>query len=448
VTPDNPTQECSDPQIGALLVSYAFGTLRDIETERFEQHLLHCPACQRELEEAAPALEILAATREEFVLRAHDEKEDFESQYEQLARARREASQNVRPKNSESWIEALWSAVWGRKWMIGTVGVAAVAILFAIKRGPEFVPRPIVEKKAPMAVAPSTAQRMELPSIAPMASSDHIGEMQAKTEREIPSVHSMSELSKMRSATVPTLEDAPTTESAPPVAANESEAVIPESAADQITLSKEALSAIAAPESQSMDVSSKTLRMSDKSMPSADFKQIADIALGTFRPEQFMNLKPQAGIEPGIPSYNLERSPGKKSSGLAAGEVTTADTLFSQRRYDEARDQYEQRMKEDTTNAWLQMMVGVTSLAQGDYARAQTSLQHANALLPPGSRQDEVGLLLVRADLGAGRLDEAKNRLRQLAQGASDSSRKAAAQAAIVRIDSLESLPAPKPTPK
>jgi tetratricopeptide (TPR) repeat protein len=135
--------------------------------------------------------------------------------------------------------------------------------------------------------------------------------------------------------------------------------------------------------------------------------------------------------------------------GLTASEATNADTLFARRRFGEARDAYQQSLKDDSMNARLHVMVGVASLAQGDYARAKTSLQRAYELLPPGGAQrDDLGLLLARADLLAGLPDEAKNRLRQLAQGTSDSSMKVAAQTAIVKIDSMESLNVPKLIPK
>lgn len=63
--PEQPA--CTEVAAGALLLPYALGTLSAEETRQFEEHLLLCPACQRELEQAADLLQTLSVSREEIV---------------------------------------------------------------------------------------------------------------------------------------------------------------------------------------------------------------------------------------------------------------------------------------------------------------------------------------------------------------------------------------------
>jgi hypothetical protein len=425
VTPDKPTQECSDPRIGALLVSYALGTLPEKDAERFEHHLLHCPACQQEMEEAAPVLETLAATREQFVLRARKEKEDFESQFDRLNRDAKVGARKGRTAQPWSWIETIGTVLWGRKWMVAAVCAVAVAVLLVIRHGPESLPPPLVKNEIPEKLG-STPEP-------PMASSDYGAGQQPA-----------SKLLKERAAEISVAEKVQTVRADQPKKSEDSGAAAQHAGVQ----SEHAPPIAAAGEDQALTMSARSLQMTTPSFPPADLRQLAETALGTFHPEQYEYPSPANRAGSAAASSELARSPSAKLDQSVSREMAAADTLFARRRYGEARDLYERRWKEDSSDVRLQVMAGVASLAQGDDERAKTSLELAYTLLPEGAQKKDVGLLLTRADILAGRLKEARNRLQNFVGVENDPDLKRFAQSALAQIDSFENLHAPQPAPK
>jgi tetratricopeptide (TPR) repeat protein len=449
VTPEKPTQECSDPQIGALLVSYALGMLQETEAERFEHHLLHCSACQQELEESTPALETLASSREQFVVRAHKEKEDFESQFARLARDKQTVSRHGMSEKARGWIETIWTVLWGRKWVVGAAGAIAVLVLFGIRHGPESVSPPVVENAIPLKSWSSSRQTTGSVSDSQLASNDYGTELKPENQLDVSPAPAQVELNKKRMMDI-SAKTARTSEPEQPRKSEDTTAERMVGAAEQVA---EVQSEIAPPraagsEDQVLVPSAQYVQTSGRSFPPADLMQLAETALGTFDPEQYEYPSPtsKAGSSPAIPE--LARSLDGVAEESSADEVATADALFARRRYGEARDLYERKWKEDSTDVRLQVMAGVASLAQGDNERARTALELAYRRLPSGAQKDDVGLLLARADILAGRLNEARNRLQDFLGVASDPDRKEFAQRAIATMDSFENAHGPKQAPK
>ncbi len=74
------TIACNDVSMGALLLPYKFQTITRDECRSFEEHLLVCPACQRELNVAGSKLNEIAASRQEIARLARQESEPTRSQ--------------------------------------------------------------------------------------------------------------------------------------------------------------------------------------------------------------------------------------------------------------------------------------------------------------------------------------------------------------------------------
>jgi len=76
--------ECIAPEVGALITQYEMGQLSDEERNRFEEHLMDCDFCRRELEETLPTISTMRRHKAEIVQGLHDEGISFESLKERL----------------------------------------------------------------------------------------------------------------------------------------------------------------------------------------------------------------------------------------------------------------------------------------------------------------------------------------------------------------------------
>jgi len=71
--------ECRDPQVGELITQYEMGELSDEERDRFEEHLMDCDFCRRELEGMLPTISAMRSHRAEILKGLHEEGISFES---------------------------------------------------------------------------------------------------------------------------------------------------------------------------------------------------------------------------------------------------------------------------------------------------------------------------------------------------------------------------------
>ena len=444
--PDQSPHECNDPQLGALLISYALGTLNDAAAEKFEQHLLHCSSCQQELSEATPILETLAASREQLVQRAHEEQEDFESQYNRLIHIKEAAAEHAASGKPRRWMESIWTVVWGRRWIIGTAGAIAFAALFALRQPSEYIPStPKVE--TPSAVAPPAAMQLRAVPDSSLASQDYEVKRKAVSPQEIMSAPARPDVASKMAIPRPLADQLAVPMPEEPVIAAESHV-------DQTIPATEEMVAVPGEADQPMATSvlipeAELLQAAADTTSAGDFGRMADVALGNFDPYQyqFADQSTRGGRSAEASefrAYGVEKSAGKTRRDAGA----IADSLFADRRYDEAQIYYEREFTADSTDTRSRIMVGVTLFAKGQPERARTFLIPAYELLPQGTAKDDVGLLIARSDLLAGRLDDARNRLEQITQSASDPSRKTIALRAIGRLDSLRNRRPPPQMPE
>ncbi|MBU1985043.1 tetratricopeptide repeat protein, partial [bacterium] len=184
------------------------------------------------------------------------------------------------------------------------------------------------------------------------------------------------------------------------------------------------------------------------SLSSAERSHFADVTLGKFDPERYRDLilESETGFAAATPESSATRS--VKADRVSAEVRPRTDTVRAKLYHDESLNAAEQRGKTDSTEVRKQIMTGIAALARGDHEQAQTSLGLAYHRLPPGAQRDDVGLLLARANIQAGRFDEAKSRLQNLATIGSDPERRKLAQQAIAKLDSLRAIPPPDPAPK
>lgn len=70
---------CRDPQVGELIAQYEMGQLGDEDRDRFEEHLLDCEFCRRELEEMLSTIAAVRGNRAEILRGLHDEGISFKS---------------------------------------------------------------------------------------------------------------------------------------------------------------------------------------------------------------------------------------------------------------------------------------------------------------------------------------------------------------------------------
>jgi hypothetical protein len=69
---------CTDRRQGSLLLPYGLQTLPEVESARFEEHLLRCPACILEIDRVAPYLRTLHIQRMVLVQHFHSTGRSFE----------------------------------------------------------------------------------------------------------------------------------------------------------------------------------------------------------------------------------------------------------------------------------------------------------------------------------------------------------------------------------
>jgi len=80
----NKINGCIDPQVGELITQYELGQLSDEERDRFEEHLMDCDFCRRELEEMLPTISAMRRYKTAIIQGLHDEGISFESLRERL----------------------------------------------------------------------------------------------------------------------------------------------------------------------------------------------------------------------------------------------------------------------------------------------------------------------------------------------------------------------------
>ena len=74
------TNECSDPAIGSLITLYELGTLNRREATRFENHVLNCDFCRKELVKFNVVVTTVNQDREEILSGLKESGLDFSSQ--------------------------------------------------------------------------------------------------------------------------------------------------------------------------------------------------------------------------------------------------------------------------------------------------------------------------------------------------------------------------------
>jgi hypothetical protein len=448
---EKPMLECTDPEIGALLMSYGLGTLTDAEEEKFELHLLHCPACQQEIESASLSLNALSEAREQFVLHAHQENEDFESQYEKLARDRQTVSAEVKVDKSRGWLEVFWEAVWGRRWIIGTAGAVAIAMVFVLREGPKLT-QPSVVKDESVSMhyvlsPPRAGMKADTSAVKNQPVQVGIAETQ---EAEEPRILTQPIGEKKEAITLKAKAAEPRqVEQYPGVIAQqevmtESAAEIVEAKDDEVIIGQEMVVQYDAVTSIMVDE-----KLNADSNRVDEYDQIAEIVLGKLDPDQYSDLYAAQETESpeAIHSLIAKAPEFKVDEQVEHKRAIKNDSSIVKQQPAEAWDSNESQEKRDTTDASPQVMAGVASLAKGDYAAAKVSLESTYRLLPEGVQRNDIGLLLVRTDILAGQFEEAKGRLQSIAASETDSVRKAFTLSAVAKIDSFINSESQKQAP-
>lgn len=445
MTEDKTKQACIDPEIGALLVSYALGTLKPADEEKFELHLLHCSACQSELEEATPALDTLKSTREQFVERVQAEDESFASQYSRLQNNRQSGTRRSLANTLRHWMEGFGAVLWGRRWIVGTASVAAIAFIFLLRSGPES----IFNYTAPQenGSKPEISQLMKLKSQAPVSPQATIVESKPEEVKDIPQPHSTLKLSEEETGQIVQEQSIPQTFSSVGAAqqpqamaqvnAKQTRVPVPDEERIPIAINSEIAAegaAISASEVQSF--------------PPADLNQLADLSLGTL---QTVGLESEVGssVRGGRPSSEMSaRDMSQSLAAIPKEKATPADSQLARSHNPEPKVQNDQRWKEDSTSAHSLLMSGIASLNNGEYRQAQTAFESADRMLPQSVQKDELALLLARTNILQGQLSIAKSRLQDMLNSSNDPDKKMLAQKAIAQIDSFINVQAHQQIPK
>ena len=81
---DKRTNKCIAPEVGRLLTQYELGQLEQEEQDRFEEHLMDCDLCRRELEEMLPIITAIRGHKAEVAKALHSEGISFKSLKKQL----------------------------------------------------------------------------------------------------------------------------------------------------------------------------------------------------------------------------------------------------------------------------------------------------------------------------------------------------------------------------
>ena len=449
---DFKSPECDDPATGALLVSYVLGTLPENDLVRFELHLLQCSACQQEMEAAAPALESLAATREEFVKRAHKEGEDFDSQYVRLLRDKQVYAKDSALRNIPKLIESIWEALWSRKWIIGTAGTVVVALLFTLRQGPEPV------EPAKVQVSPNLLHKGMPKALSPAEPEQKTGS--DSTVQSSPPAPMLQEWEVTETTTVgsqienvekPALSSQVRESAQQEAGKSEGESlqdIIRVHDANTNAALEEIESPLIAAEERASYIGQELVITATVPDQQNDLNRLADLALGKFDPAQFSDSYSiqESALPESVQKRMLDEAEYRNA---APGEPeTNPDSLMGKGQYLAARQIYESKWKADSTDMNSLVMAGVTALAQGDNVGSRTALELAYFRLSHGEQKYRIGLLLARVDILAGELDNAKLQLAELAGSEENPERKDFAQKAIARIDSLANNRMPKDTLK
>jgi tetratricopeptide (TPR) repeat protein len=120
-------ESCTDEKTGALRIQYELGQLKNAERERFEEHLLVCDFCFRELSESAPWTAALLEKRAEIRENLRRQGLTFESQKALYMRSL-PASTGAESKSENRWFRLLRRLKAGPKPVI-LLPAGAVALL-------------------------------------------------------------------------------------------------------------------------------------------------------------------------------------------------------------------------------------------------------------------------------------------------------------------------------
>ncbi|MFZ5432682.1 MAG: hypothetical protein ACOZB3_02810 [Calditrichota bacterium] len=468
---EKPTQACIDSQVGALLIPYALSTLRDEDIERFELHLLHCPACQAELEAAAAEIEMLASTRDEFVQRAYSENEDFESQYERLRQTVVSDLSRTPIARTPNWLEMTWEVLWRRKWVVGAVGAVAVAILFGIRPGPESIPPPYAINDVPLGAKSSSKPPAKpegmtaLPQQDPAEGIVTTPEHKAVIEQKV--VEVQTEVFPQTAVTVtpqasgivqPEQVNAPATDRITETA----ESAKPESApyeplADKIesTGQTRAVTEISSLLKKQPGFKVDPERASEPKAPLAE--SVTEPAQPELLPNEVVIEYQAPQVKVDVSSKEVRISGAEREERASASELVQSAELqqmadlalgkldpgmytLSNDTYSLAAPAKQSGSVTDTTVQRTFIEPGVSALTEKKYSKARELFQSAYNRLPAGTQRDEADLLLIRTLILTGHVDTAKERLRSREKLVADSSRQAEIRQAIVTIDSLQAV--------
>jgi len=125
--------------VGELITQYEMGQLSDEERDRFEEHLMDCDFCRRELEEMLPTISAMRRHKAEIVQGLHDEGISFESLKERLlALPRPSRAKKTSPKYTWDKI-VLGFKTFGRPriFVPAAVVVTALLLFVTLLRHPE-----------------------------------------------------------------------------------------------------------------------------------------------------------------------------------------------------------------------------------------------------------------------------------------------------------------------
>ncbi len=465
---EKPTQTCIDPQVGALLIPYALSTLRDEDIERFELHLLHCPACQAELEAAVAEIEMLTNTRDEFVQRAYSENEDFESQYERLRQTVVSAPSRTPIARTPNWLEMTWEVLWRRKWVVGAVGAVAVAILFGIRPGPESIPPPYAINDVPLGAKSSskppakpegmTALPQQDPAEGIVATPEHKAVIEQKVVKVQPETVPQTAVTVTPQAldiTQPEQVSAPATDRIAESAKPESEPYQPLADKIESTGQTRAVTEISSLLKKQPGFKVDPERASEPKAPVAE--SVTEPAQPELLPNEVVIEYQAPQVKVDVSSKEVRISGAEREERASASELVQSAELqqmadlalgkldpgmytLSNDTYSLAAPAKQSGSVTDTTVQRTFIEPGVSALTEKKYSKARELFQSAYNRLPAGTQRDEADLLLIRTLILTGHVDAAKERLRSREKLVADSSRQAEIRQAIVTIDSLQAV--------
>jgi hypothetical protein len=405
--------DCIAPDVGALLVPYALGTLSPESAAQFELHLLECTACQVETESALTALDTLASTRTDIISRAQDAGEDFESQFAQLrAETKRPTTASDRSRE-RGLLDSIWAALWGRRWLVGTAFVAVIAVMFVLRRGPS----PLPTASVPHAVSPS-ARAPSADNVAPSASAftlppagDSIAELYSKElaatrpRSSTASPYSHSQLAIPRIAAVKPSE--------PPLDLKaEAQSVVTETEVSEPAPTAGALPQLKADRPASVpELLSK--QPGFKVAPEGAIHgrtPLTDRIFGPLNPRFVVDQSIASTPEPS--ATNLEaRAMAAQKTAPDNHEMVAADRLLLATRYVEAQAAYSRLLLADSSDAAVLLRAGTAALGCGDFVGTRTLLERASSRLTSHRDKDLAFVLRARLEVSLGNLQIARSLL-------------------------------------